>query len=91
MNVDVLHEPGRFFARIEGLEAEVVYERQGDVMDIVHTWTPPPLRGQDVAAQITDAAFAYARANGLRVLPTCPYTRAYVAHHPNLQDVVVAR
>ena len=91
MNVEVLHEPGRFFARIEGLEAEVVYERQGDVLDIVHTWTPPALRGQDVAARITEAAFAYARTHGLHVIATCPYTRAYVAHHPELHDVVVTR
>ena len=89
MDVEVLHEPGRFFARIEGLEAEVVYERHGDVMDIVHTWTPPPLRGQDIAARITDAAFAYARTHGLRVIATCPYTRAYIARHPELRDVVV--
>jgi predicted GNAT family acetyltransferase len=44
-----------------------------------------------VAARITEAAFAYARTHGLRVVPTCPYTRAYVAHHPELQDIVVTR
>ena len=89
MEVRVEHEPGRFVARIGDLEAEVVYERRGDVLDVVHTWTPPPLRGRDVAARLTEAAFAYAREHGLRIVPTCPYTRAYVAAHPELRDLTI--
>ena len=93
----VEHEPGRFFARIEspggsegGSEAELVYERRGDVLDVQHTWTPPALRGRDVAARLTEAAFAYARANGLRIVPTCSYTQAYVTRHPELRDLVAS-
>jgi hypothetical protein len=86
----VEHEPGRFFARIDGSEAEVVYERRGDVLDVQHTWTPPALRGRDVAARLTEAAFAYARANGLRIVPTCTYTRAYVTRHPELRELVAS-
>lgn len=85
MAVHVEHEPGRFFARVDGLEAEIVYERRGDVLDIQHTWTPPPLRGRDLAARLTEAAFAYAREHGFRIVPTCSYTRAYVAAHPDLR------
>jgi predicted GNAT family acetyltransferase len=89
-DVRVEHEPGRFFARIDGLEAELVYERRGDVLDVNHTWTPPALRGRDVAARLTDAAFAYARTNGLRIVPTCTYTQAYVDRHPELHDLVAS-
>jgi predicted GNAT family acetyltransferase len=89
MDVRVEHDPGRFVARIGDLEAEVVYERRGDVLDVVHTWTPPSLRGRDIAARLTEAAFAYAREHGLRIVPTCPYTRAYVAAHPELRDLTI--
>jgi predicted GNAT family acetyltransferase len=82
------HEPGRFFARIDDLEAEILYERRGDVLDVHHTWTPPALRGHDLAARLTDAAFAYARTNRLRIVPTCTYTQAYVERHPELRDLV---
>ena len=88
VELQVEHEPGRFFARIGDVEAEVVYERRGDVLDVRHTWTPPALRGRDVAARLTQAAFAYAREHGLKVLPTCPYTRGYVARHPELHALV---
>ena len=83
------HEPGRFVARIEGLEAFVAYERRGDVLDVQHTYTPPALRGRDVAAQITAAVFAHARAEGLKVVPTCSYTRDYVARHPEVGSLTV--
>ncbi|HJQ74317.1 MAG TPA: GNAT family N-acetyltransferase [Gaiellaceae bacterium] len=88
MDVRVEHEPGRFFARVGDLEGEIVYERRGDVLDVQHTWTPPALRGNDVAARLTDAAFAYAREHGLRIVPTCSYTRAWVARHPEVASLV---
>ena len=84
----VEHEPGRFVLRIEGHEAELVYERRGDVLDIQHTYTPPPFRGREIAARLTEAAFAYARDEGLRVVPTCSYTALYVAQHPEVRALV---
>ena len=84
----VEHEPGRFVIRIEGHEAELVYERRGDVLDITHTYTPPALRGRELAARLTEAAFAFARDNGLRVVPTCSYVALWVERHPEAQDLV---
>ena len=82
MEVRIEHEPGRFVARVDGFEAELVYARDGDVLDIRHTWTPPPLRGRDIAARLTEAALAFAREHGLTIVPTCSYTRRYLARHP---------
>lgn len=86
--VTITHEPGRFVARVEGLEAELVYVRAGDVLDVQHTFTPPLLRGRNIAAELTAAAVAYARAQGLRIRPTCSYTRAYLGQHPELGGLV---
>jgi uncharacterized protein len=84
----VQHEPGRFFIACDGEEAELVYELRGNVLDVRHTWTPPRLRGRDIAARLTDAAFAHARAQGFRVRPTCSYTQTYVARHPEVGEMV---
>src|SRR2546428_4484697 len=84
MGVRVEHEPGRFVVRLDGAEATLVYERRGDLLDLQHTFTPPALRGREIAARLTEAAFAYARAQGLRIVPTCSYTRSYLARHPEL-------
>src|SRR5439155_166381 len=71
----------RFVVRLDGAEATLVYERRGDLLDLQHTFTPPALRGREIAARLTEAAFAYARAQGLRIVPTCSYTRSYLARH----------
>ena len=88
MTAAVEHQPGRFVLRVEGYEAELVYERRGGVLDIQDTFTPPPLRGRELAARLTEAAFAYARSEGLRVVPTCSYAARYVEDHPEVRGLV---
>lgn len=78
------HEAGRFVARVGDAEAYLVYERGEGVLDVIHTYTPPALRGRDLAAALTRAALAYARAEGLRVVPTCSYTQWFLARYPEL-------
>jgi len=50
------------------------------VVDFCHTFTAPEARGVGLAAQVTDAAMAWAKAGGLRVVPSCTYV-----HGPYLQ------
>lgn len=90
MTPAVEHLPGRFVLRVDGHVAELVYERRGDVLDIQHTFTPPPLRGREIAARLTEAAFAFARGEGLRVVPTCSYAAVWVERHPEFSDLVQA-
>ena len=85
MTPTVVHEPGRFVVRTEAGDATLDYHLDGDVLDIEHTWTPPALRGRNLAAALTEAAFAHAQAHGLRVRPTCSYTRRYLVRHPELR------
>ena len=73
---------------MDGHVAELAYERHGNVLDIQHTFTPPPLRGRGIAARLTEAAFAYARSEGLRVVPTCSYAARYVERHPEVRALV---
>src|SRR5205807_2061812 len=80
--VALAHAPGRFSIRVGDAEAFLVYERRDDVFDVLHTYTPPALRGGNLAAELTRAALDHARAEGLRVVPTCSYTRRYLARHP---------
>jgi len=86
--MQIEHEPGRFVARIGGDEAALLYERRGATLDVHHTYTPPALRGSAIAARLTAAAFDYAREQGLKILPTCSYTRVYIERHPELRPHV---
>jgi predicted GNAT family acetyltransferase len=86
------HDParGRFSTRVDDEEAELLYERRGNVLAVRHTFTPPALRGRELAARLTQAFFAYAREHFLKIDPIgCSYTRVYVVRHPELRDDVV--
>jgi predicted GNAT family acetyltransferase len=68
--------------------SEITYSVSGDAVIIEHTTTPVAHRGNGYAAELTGAALDDLRARGLRLVPACPYTRAYLRRHPELQDLV---
>jgi predicted GNAT family acetyltransferase len=89
MDIQIHHQPGKFSAVIEGQEAYLLYELHGKILDIRSTYTPPPLRGRNIAAKLTDAAFAHAKEHNLKIKPTCSYTRTYLLRHPSLKSMAV--
>ena len=44
--------------------------------------------GIDADAALVDRLIADARAEGLRIIPLCPYVRARYVKHPDWQDVM---
>jgi predicted GNAT family acetyltransferase len=46
--------------------------------------------GQGLASQLAQWALDDARAQGLRVLPMCPYVSKWLTTHPEYQDLVDA-
>jgi uncharacterized protein len=58
------------------------------VMDLTHTFTPVSMRGRGVAGKLVAAAFAYARENDMKIIPSCSYIPAWVARHPAEADLV---
>ncbi len=89
-SIEIVHEPARhrFAAVMDGAEAELVYRQGTGVMELVHTEVPPALEGRGIASKLVDTAFAYVRANGLKVVPVCTYVQAWVKRHPEQRDVV---
>jgi predicted GNAT family acetyltransferase len=83
MNVQHDIQGSRFVIPLNGGEAELVYALVGDdAIDLQHTEVPPSDRNQGVASSLVQAAVAYARGHDLRVIPTCPYVRAWFRKHP---------
>ena len=78
----------RFSIRVDGQEAELVYRLQRGALVIDHTGVPPAIGGGGVAGDLVKAALDYARAQGLRVVPACSYSAAYVQRHPEYADLV---
>jgi len=82
-------EARRFFIRLPEGMAYLAYEPAGRrTIDLQHTIVPPEAQGQGLATSLAAAAFDYARGEGLRVIPSCPFVAAWLDDHPEGQDVV---
>ncbi len=56
---------------------------------LVHTETVAGHEGRGVASQLVRFALDDARRRELRVIPICPYVKAYLERHPEQADIVV--
>lgn len=82
---------GRFTASLPGIEgeAEITYTRRGPGrISADHTGAPDSLRGTGAAAALVAHMVEQARAEGLTIIPMCPYVRAQYQRHPEWQDVM---
>jgi uncharacterized protein len=68
---------------------EIRYRRSPDRIVLVHTDVSPSLEGRGLASRLVADALDDIRARGLRVVPICPFVRAYIQRHPEYNDLVV--
>lgn len=90
--IAVTHDPehGTFTARIEGHEAYLQYLPAGEgVLDYASTFVPETLRSRGIASAIVRQALDHARAQGLRVIPSCWFVRDFLVKHPEYSDLAV--
>lgn len=87
---DVQHQPDahRFVVITDHGDAELAYRRRGDRIAFVHTFVPEAARGQDLGTALVEAGLAFARENGLRVIPACAFVKAYMDQHPDARDLL---
>lgn len=90
MTLAIRHEltTRRFAADVGGKTAYITYrERDGGVLDLDHTYVPREHRGGGIASQLTARALEYARENGYRIVPSCPFVAAYLERHPEYREL----
>lgn len=78
----------RFESALDDKLARADYRMANGEMRIHHTEVPAAFEGRGIAAALVRAAIGYARENDLRVVPACPYVRAYMVKHPDTQDLL---
>ena len=78
----------RFEVIQDGHVAFAEYRLADGVMTLPHTVTPEALAGHGIGSALAEAALGYARANGLKVRPTCPFIAGYIGRHPDWRDVL---
>ena len=81
---DVKDEAGkRFVLEVDGHEAELLYKLHGDRLTLIHTGVPDELGGRGLGGVLVQAAIDRAAAEGLTVIPECPFARSWLEKHPD--------
>ena len=81
---------GRFVIRRAGDEAELTYSITTPTLIIAdHTGVPDSFRGTGAGLALVEALVATARAEGIKIVPLCPFVNATRKKHPEWADVFV--
>lgn len=83
----------RYEAHLDGeLAGFADYRLKDDVILFTHTEVDPRFEGKGVGGAIARFALDDVRADGTRkVVPICPFIKAWVGRHPDYQGLVAAR
>lgn len=77
-----------FVLESDGRRAVAAYQLEGDTIVFTHTLVPPEIEGRGVGSRLIRGALDAARDRGLKVVPQCPFVRAYIEKHPEMRDLL---
>ena len=81
-------DKNRYELSVDGHLAATYYRIADDVSTFVHTEVPDALAGRGVGGKLVKGALDQVRAAGLKVVPQCPFVRAYIEKHPDYADLL---
>ncbi|SDS40084.1 GNAT family N-acetyltransferase [Microlunatus soli] len=67
----------------------VDYRRDGEVITFTHTEVLPAAEGNGIGSTLARTVLDRARADGLGVVPQCPFIKRWIDRHPDYADLVV--
>ena len=79
----------RFELSVEGQTAVTEYMMPGDKIIFTHTEVPVALEGNGVAGLLAKTALEWAKEQGLKVMPLCPYVAGYIKRHPEWKALLL--
>ena len=91
--MEIVHDAAgrRFLAELPSGTALLVYAPAGErVMDFYSTYVPPGERGRGMAGRLVEAGLAWARSQGIQIIPTCWFVAEWVRAHPEHADLLAA-
>lgn len=78
----------RYELEVEGHVAATYYEFSNGVITFVHTEVPKELGGKGIGSKLIKGALDQVRAARLRVVPQCPFVKAYIDKHTEYADLL---
>jgi uncharacterized protein len=78
----------RFELDVDGATAFAAYRLEGPNIVFTHTEVPEALSGRGIGSRVIHDALEQVRVEGLKVVPRCTFVDAYIAKHPEVQDLL---
>lgn len=78
----------RYELAVDGHIAATYYKIDDGVITFIHTEVPPELGGKGIGSKLIRGALDKVRANGLKVIPQCPFVKAFIDKNPAYQDLL---
>ncbi|GAA3079773.1 GNAT family N-acetyltransferase [Streptosporangium carneum] len=91
MHIDVKLSPtGDFYeAEVDGKHAgKLEFARRDGVIVYIHTEVDPEFEGKGVGGALARTALDAARAEGVRIVPRCPFVGGWIRRHPEYADLI---
>jgi uncharacterized protein len=79
----------RFELDVDGHVAAAYYQLSPGVITFTHTEVPHELEGHGIGSRLVRGALEDVRAQGLKVVAKCPFVSAYMAKHPEFNDLLL--
>jgi hypothetical protein len=73
---------GQFEIALGNEKAVLQYHRTQHSISLLHTEVPEDSRGRGLGDQLIHAALDFAHFHQLKVVPVCPFVKAYLQKHP---------
>jgi uncharacterized protein len=82
-------ESRRYEAFVEGAPAGFAdYHAQPGLITVLHTEIDPSFEGRGVGSAFVRGMLDDIHSQGARVLPVCPFVRAFLQRHPEYAELV---
>ena len=69
--------------RAGGPLAELIYRTRAKRLILMHTEVPEALGGRGLGGELVRAAIGKANAEGMTLVPLCPFARSWLERHPD--------
>ncbi|MDQ0877616.1 putative GNAT family acetyltransferase [Paenibacillus sp. V4I3] len=89
--IEINKDTNSFYVEEQGKrEAELHYVPTGNEIIIVdHTFVSDRLRGQGVGQELVRRVVEFARKEGIKIMPLCPFAKSQFDQHKDYDDVLL--
>ncbi|WP_419213515.1 GNAT family N-acetyltransferase [Maribacter sp. X9] len=91
MDFEIVDNPEqkRYEANVAGAVARIEYIKAQDKIYLTHTEVPKELEGKGVGSELVAKVLADVDAQGLTLVPLCPFVALYLKRHPEWKRLVM--